>query len=101
MKKPFNQTAVGKLLKSKGAKSVVSFVKGALGVYIKPLAGAVAGVVQVREDNLSSEEGGKGKVNWSHLIGLVASLTLLALHLTGKLTEEKMQWALDFLSNII
>tara|TARA_R110000737_G_scaffold318387_1_gene329275 strand:- start:155 stop:460 length:306 start_codon:yes stop_codon:yes gene_type:complete len=101
MKKPFNQTAVGKLLKSKGAKAVGSFVKGALGVYIKPLAGAVAGVVQVREDNLSSEEGGKGKINWSHLIGLVASLTLLALHLTGKLTEEKMQWALDLLSNII
>ena len=101
MKKPFKNTAVGKILHSKVGKAVGSFVKGALGVYIKPLAGAVAGVVQVREDNLTSEEGGKGRINWSHFIGLVASLTLLALHLTGKLTLERFEYAMDFLSNIL
>ena len=101
MKKPFNQTAVGKLLKSKGASVIGSFLKGGLGLFAKPLGGVVAGVLQVREDNLSSEGGGKGKVNWSHLFGAVAALSLLALHLSGKLSEDQLDKSLEFLFNIL
>lgn len=104
MKKPFKETKVGKLLKSKAGKTIGSFVTGALEVYLKPFAGVLVGakegIKQVKEDNLKSELGGYNKVNYPRLIGMVASLLLLIAYLFGYLDEEKLRFAVDFLSEL-
>lgn len=105
MKKKFRETKVGKLLKSKVGKSIGSFLTGALGVYLKPLAGGIAGVQEglkhVKNDNLNSEQGGKGKVNYINLIGIVSSISLLVAYLMGYLTEEKFEYAFDILNSLL
>mgnify|MGYP003651391648 CR=1 FL=1 len=105
MKKKFNETKVGKLLKSKVGKSIGSLVTGALGVYLKPLAGGIVGIKeglkQVKADNLNSEQGGKGKVNYVGLIGIIGSLLLLVAYLTGFLTEDKLEYSLEILNSLL
>lgn len=105
MKKKFEDRKIGKLLKSKGAKKIGSFISGALGVYLKPLAGGIVGlsegIKQVKADNLNSEIGGKGKINYVNLIGMVASLGLMFAYAMDWISIEKFNFIFDILQSVL
>jgi hypothetical protein len=105
MKKPFKQIKVGKLFNSKVAKVIGSFISGSLAGTLKPVAGGIAGIAeginQVKKDNLKSELGGSGKVNYIHLIGVLLSVLLLVGYLFDFISIEKLEFAIEFIEDYI
>lgn len=105
MKKEFKNTKVGKLVNSKVGKILGSFISGSLGGVLKPIGGGLAGVVeginQVKKDNLKSDIGGNGKVNYIHLIGVVGSILLLVAYLFDLISMEKLNFAVKFIESLV
>jgi hypothetical protein len=76
----------------------LSFVKGLagganpiIGAVIGAGEGVVKGIQKEKENNLSSEVGGQGKVDYSHLAGVGVFVLLAAAFAFGLITMEDLK----------
>jgi len=99
-KKKFKETKVGKILG--GALRVGSrALSGAAGGTLKPILGAIIGikegVMEELDNNIQSENGGQGKIDWVRMVSLISTLGLIVLVLMGKIDLETFESLLNAL----
>lgn len=104
MKKRFEHSRVGKLLKSKAFKTVADVVLGVVAPSLKLGTGVVGGVVagvgsalkHEKDTNLTSEGGGMNKPNYARIVGYVIFAGLVALLVLGKIDKETFDFLFDY-----
>lgn len=88
-----------KIKDTKAFKIARSLLFGAIESPLKPLSGAVIGIVegvkQIKKDNLKSEVGGVGKVDYARLVGYLIFIGLTALFILGKIDKETFNFLVE------
>ena len=90
--KPFFKTKVGNLLKEIG----LGFIQAPLQPIKGMIGGAIIGVKDIAGKNMNSMEGGQGKLNIPHLIGVAVFIVLVGLLLAGVIDKETFEYLHEF-----
>lgn len=90
MKKKFKDTTTGKILKSV-AQGALGLVRTSSSPIVGAAAGLVEGIKQEAKNNLNSELGGKGKVDYVALFTMLIIFLLIVAYVFDLITIQELK----------